>query len=198
MVHDDDPAPDPRPARRTSDATIVLIFLGGFGLLVALAAAGVLLGLLHWRTEPAPAQASADSAPVVATGGGGAMEAALVQPAADARESWGHAELLAHLKAMGLRLEMRPANRGGAPEEPGFYFFIPAGRSKQRADGPNPDELFERGSGDVAFVQLKATSRKAEDDAGPLGERGWHWGRFLFQVQDNGKPLLAKIKNALR
>jgi hypothetical protein len=198
VEHDNDDPVSDRRDRRTSDFTIVLVFLGGFGLLVALAVAGVLLGLLNWRTEPAPAQASADSMPVVTTGGGGAIEAALIEPVGGAKESWGHAELLAHLKAMGLRLEMRPTNRGEAPGEPGFYFFAPAQGKKQRADGPNLDEMFERGSGDVVFVQLKATPQKAKDDADPLGERGWHSGRFLFQVQDDGKPLLTKIKNALR
>lgn len=135
-----------------------------------------------------------------AVAGAGMAAPGLFGPSASSEgEKWNHADLHAHLTRAGLKLDMKPVHAGGILGGPTVYFYGPQTKAESNDQGPYIDDAFKlQGFSDIVLVQLHETPRKASDEAGIHGARGWSWGRFAFRVNANGGPLLEQVKAALR
>jgi hypothetical protein len=116
----------------------------------------------------------------------------LFGPGAAAKEEWTHKELFAYLRQNGMKFEENASSRGiGSLAGPTVWIC--------HEDCPYPLDALKRlqylhDGWCVVRVVKEETAAKARDNAGSLGERGFSWGRFLF---DGDPKTIDKIKSIL-
>lgn len=123
-------------------------------------------------------------------------------PTVKDKDEWTHADLVAALNAKGLKLGMRdePNTPDGTPTNAAFVFLESATFTNQHLPAKDLDDnhltscFYALKSLGLILVTKVATAQEAKDKAARKKERGWNWGRFLFE----GDPgLIAEVKKAL-